>query len=93
MSLSQLLSDLIDDQRPLITADSQYDEESNDKLEKIEIELDEIAQNVKKNISSIFERGEKFGVLAQKSEQLKTTVSDSDFMINSLERSKLEQSL
>ncbi len=38
--------------------------EGDEKLEKIEIELDEIAKNVKQNLNSIFERGEKFGALA-----------------------------
>jgi hypothetical protein len=49
--------------------------DSNDKLGQMEIELGEIAGNVKKNISDIFERGEKFGVLVSKSEALKSSVS------------------
>jgi hypothetical protein len=44
-------------------------------LGAIEIELGEIAGNVKKNISDIFERGERFGVLVSKSEALKSAVS------------------
>ena len=36
--------------------------------------MEEIAENVKKNIGHIFERGEKFGILANKSEALKTSV-------------------
>jgi hypothetical protein len=46
----------------------------NDKISKIEVELEEIAESVKKNIGQIFERGEKFGILANKSEALKTSV-------------------
>ena len=40
----------------------------------IDGELKEIANNVKKNISDIFERGEKFGQLVTKSEALKSVV-------------------
>ena len=48
------------------------DEESNKKLGHIEIELEEIAQGVRNNLDSLFQRGEKFDSLSQKSEQLKS---------------------
>ena len=41
MSMTQILSELIDEQK-LDLGDAEY-EESNEKLERIEIELDEIA--------------------------------------------------
>jgi hypothetical protein len=54
---------------------SSYSAESDSKISKIEVELEEIAENVKQNIGRIFERGEKFGMLASKSEALKASVS------------------
>ena len=48
------------------------DEESDKKLGNIEIELEEIAQGVRDNLDSLFQRGEKFDSLTQKSEQLKS---------------------
>eukprot|EP00347_Sterkiella_histriomuscorum_P005440 403356613 len=45
--------------------------QSDSKLTNIEIELENIADGVRQNITSLFERGERFGILAQKSEQLK----------------------
>jgi len=44
------------------------DEESHQKLGNIEIELEEIAQGVRDNLQSIFQRGEKFDSLTHKSE-------------------------
>jgi Synaptobrevin len=46
------------------------------KIAQIEYELQEIAEDVKRNIGQIFERGEKFETLASKSEQLKSSVSE-----------------
>ena len=43
------------------------DEESDKKLNTIEVELQEIATGVRQNLQSIFERGEKFDSLAEKS--------------------------
>ena len=51
------------------------DDESNQKLNHIEIELEEIAQGVRDNLTSIISRGEKFDSLTQKSEQLKSVSS------------------
>ena len=69
-SLTKALSEFIEDQNSTVN-----DDQSTGKLQQIEIELDEIANNVKQNINSIFERGEKFGVLANKSQALKSSVS------------------
>jgi hypothetical protein len=44
------------------------------KIDQIEYELQEIAEDVKKNIGQIFERGEKVEMLASKSQQLRSTV-------------------
>ena len=68
-SLTLMLKEIIED-----INDKEKMNESNDKLEQIDIELGEIAENVKKNISDIFERGEKFNNLVCKSEALKTQV-------------------
>lgn len=46
----------------------------DEKISKIEVELNEIASDVKRHIGQIFERGEKFGVLASKSEALRSSV-------------------
>ena len=51
-----------------------HGKEGDDKLKKIESDLGEIELNVRKNISDIFERGEKFNTLMNKSESLKTYV-------------------
>ena len=40
------------------------------------MELEEIAQGVRNNLSSIFQRGEKFDSLKDKSEQLKSVSSN-----------------
>lgn len=65
-----ILSEAVGDLR----ADDNSTSQSDEKISQIEIELEEIAQNVKMNIGQIFERGEKFGILASKSEALKTSV-------------------
>ena len=67
-SFTRILSEAVGDMR----ADQRA---ADEKINKIEVELDEIASNVKQNINKLFERGEKVGVLASKSEALKTSVS------------------
>jgi hypothetical protein len=74
-SLTTILKDLVEGNNSKIES-----RESTDKLSQMEIELGDIAKNVKKNISDIFERGERFGVLVSKSESLKTHVSYTFFM-------------
>lgn len=69
-SMTQILKELVDHFNS-----EMENKQSTDKLSHMEIELGEIANNVKKNISDIFERGERFGVLVSKSEALKTAVS------------------
>ena len=49
--------------------------ESKQKLNNIEIELEDVAQGVRDNIKSIFQRGENFEALAEKSENLKSVSS------------------
>ena len=51
------------------------DEESDKKLNNIEVELQEIAKGVRQNLDSLFQRGEKFNSLTEKSEQLKSVSS------------------
>ena len=58
------------------TEEEVKDQESDKKLNNIEIELEEIANGVRDNLNSIFQRGEKFDSLAQKSEQLKSVSSN-----------------
>ena len=53
---------------PLEEEEKRRDEESDRKLNNIEIELEDIAQGVRNNLESIFQRGEKFDSLTQKSE-------------------------
>ncbi|CDW87496.1 UNKNOWN [Stylonychia lemnae] len=83
LSLTQLLSEQVEQQNEINIKrfDPDSTQQSTDKLQQIEIELEDIANNVKQNISDIFERGEKFGVLASKSEQLKSSVSFQHFII------------
>ena len=82
LSLTQMLGELIEDQNQSSNIGESMRTEGDQKLDRIEIELDEIAQSVKKNLNSIFERGEKFGVLAQKSESLKSSVRSDIFIIS-----------
>lgn len=49
----------------------------DEKITKIEVELQDIADQVRNNIGKIFERGEKMGNLASKSEALRAKVSTS----------------
>ena len=51
------------------------DAESKAKLGAIELELEEVAQGVRNNLQSIFQRCEKFDSLVQKSDQLKSISS------------------
>ena len=51
------------------------DEEGGDKLGAIEVELQEIAQGVRENVSRLIERGEKFDSLTKKSEALSSVSS------------------
>ena len=51
------------------------DEEGGDKLGAIEVELEEIAQGVRENVSRLIERGEKFDSLTKKSEALSAVSS------------------
>ena len=51
------------------------DEEGGDKLGAIEVELEEIAQGVRENVSRLIERGEKFDSLTKKSEALSSVSS------------------
>ena len=46
------------------TEEEKKDQESDKKLSNIEIELEEIANGVRDNLNSIFQRGEKFDSLA-----------------------------
>jgi len=48
---------------------------AGDKLSVMEHELEEIADNVRQGLDNIFQRGEKFGSLLSKSEDLKSGVS------------------
>ena len=50
----------------------QDDEESNRKLENIEVELEEISLGVKENVGKLMERGEKMESLTKKSEELQS---------------------
>jgi hypothetical protein len=47
----------------------------DEKITQIEVELQDIADQVRNNIGKIFERGEKMGTLASKSEALRAKVS------------------
>ena len=47
----------------------------DDKITQIEVELQDIADQVRNNIGKIFERGGKMGTLASKSEALRAKVS------------------
>ena len=47
----------------------------DEKINQIEVELQDIADQVRNNIGKIFERGEKMGTLANKSEALRAKVS------------------
>ena len=51
------------------------DEESNRKVQHIETELELITASMRENVNALFQRGEKFDQLAQKSEQLKSVSS------------------
>jgi hypothetical protein len=47
----------------------------DEEITQIEVELQDIADQVRNNIGKIFERGEKMGTLASKSEALRAKVS------------------
>ena len=54
----------------------------DEKINQIEVELQDIADQVRNNIGKIFERGEKMGTLASKSEALRAKVSSSTYASN-----------
>ena len=54
--------------KPEVAGHEEEKTESDSKLNNIEVELEEIAQGVRNNLNSIFQRGEKFDSLASKSE-------------------------
>ena len=80
-SLTKKLSDAMDHVNPAHKQSKEEEEqkradgESDKKLNNIEVELEEIANGVRENLQSIFQRGEKFDSLTQKSEQLKSVSS------------------
>lgn len=54
----------------------------DEKINQIEVELQDIADQVRNNIGKIFERGEKMGTLANKSEALRAKVSNRRYASN-----------
>lgn len=58
----------------MLAADRETLIKDDKKITQIEVELQDIADQVRNNIGKIFERGEKMGTLASKSEALRAKV-------------------
>mmetsp|Transcript_14407 Transcript_14407/g.16107 ORF Transcript_14407/g.16107 Transcript_14407/m.16107 type:complete len:89 (-) Transcript_14407:127-393(-) len=65
LGISKILQKMIDNIDDVIDTD--------DKINSMEYELNDITENMKDNLTSILSRGEKFSTLFQKSDKLKSS--------------------